>query len=198
MMVRMRKSTEQRQAEIAAAALKIVGEHGVQGATMARIAETVGISGPALYKHYSGRSEILEAAMDLLLQRVIAWVDSATSPNAIDRLRELGTRHASTMASDYEGVVAPLFEFAAAGPRSHLSAQLALRQRAVLQRFTDIVREGQRQGSIRRDIDMGATVWRLMGLTWMENLAVLEGMDEFVTGGTSARILEGILHEIAV
>jgi hypothetical protein len=36
-----------------------------------------------------------------------------------------------------------------------------------------------------------------MGLTWIENLAMLEGMDEFVTGGTSARILEGILHEIA-
>ena len=197
MMVRMRKSTEQRRAEIAAAALKIVGEHGVQGATVARIAETVGISGPALYKHYGGRSEILEAAMDLLLQRVIAWVDSATSPNAIDRLRELGVRHASTMASDYEGVVAPLFEFAAAGPRSHLSAQLALRQRAVLQKFIDIVREGQLQGSVRQDIDIEATAWRLMGLTWIENLAMLEGMDEFVTGGTSARILEGILQEIA-
>jgi AcrR family transcriptional regulator len=197
MMVRMRKSSEQRRTEIASAALKIVGEHGVQGATMARIAETVGISGPALYKHYGGRSEILEAAMDLLLQRVIAWVDSATSPNALDRLRELGTRHAATMASDYEGVVAPLFEFAAAGPRSHLSAQLALRQRAVLQKFIDIVREGQLQGSIRQDIDIEATAWRLMGLTWIENLAMLEGMDEFVTGGTSARILEGILHEIA-
>lgn len=196
-MFHMRKSTEQRRAEIAAAALKIIGEQGVQGATMARIAETVGISGPALYKHYGGRSEILEAAMDLLLQRVIAWVDSATCPNALDRLRELGTRHAATMASDYEGVVAPLFEFAASGPRSHLSAQLALRQRAVLQKFIEIVREGQRQGDIRKDIDIDAVSWRLMGLTWIENVAMLEGMDEFVTGGTSARILEGILREIA-
>jgi AcrR family transcriptional regulator len=198
MMVGMRKSTEQRRAEAAAAALKIVGEYGVQGATMARIAETVGISGPALYKHFSGRSEVLEAAMDLLLQRVIAWLDSAASPNALERLRELGTRHASTMASDYEGVVAPLFEFAAAGPRSHLSAQLALRQRAVLEKFAGIIREGQRQGSIREDTDVAVTAWRLMGLTWIENLAMLEGMDEFVRAGTSARMLEGILRDIGV
>jgi len=193
----MRKSTEERRAEVAAAALRIVGEQGVQGATMARIAEAVGISGPALYKHYSSRDEILEAAMDLLLQRVIAWVDSATDPNALERLRELGTRHASNIAMNYEGVVAPLFEFAASGPRSHLSSQLALRQRAVLHRFVDIILEGQAQGSIRGDIDVQAAAWILLGLTWIENLSMLEGMDEFVTEGTSARILDGILREIA-
>jgi AcrR family transcriptional regulator len=193
----MRKSTEERRAEVAAAALRIVGEQGVQGATMARIAEAVGISGPALYKHYSSRDKILEAAMDLLLQRVIAWVDSATDPNALERLRELGTRHASNIAMNYEGVVAPLFEFAASGPRSHLSSQLALRQRAVLHRFVDIILEGQAQGSIRGDIDVQAAAWILLGLTWIENLSMLEGMDEFVTEGTSARILDGILREIA-
>ena len=164
---------------------------------MARIAEAVAISGPALYKHFSSRDEILEAAMDLLLQRVIAWVDSATDPNALERLRELGTRHASNIAMNYEGVVAPLFEFAASGPRSHLSSQLALRQRAVLHRFVDIILEGQAQGSIRSDIDVQAAAWILLGLTWIENLSMLEGMDEFVTEGTSARILDGILREIA-
>jgi AcrR family transcriptional regulator len=197
MMGFMRKTTEERRAEIAAAALKIVGEQGVPGATVARIADELGISGPALYKHYSNRSEILEAAMDLLLHRVMAWIESATNADPIERLRELGTRHASTMAADYEGVVAPLFEFAASGPRSHLSAQLALRQRAVLKKFADIVSEGQTSGRIRRDIDVEVTAWRLMGLTWIENLAMLEGMDEFVTSGTSARMLEGILSEIA-
>lgn len=192
----MRKATEQRRIEIARAALRLVGEKGVEGTTMAGIAEAVGVSGPALYKHYSNRSEILEAAMDLLLQRVIAWIDSAKNPNALERLRELVTRHASTMAMDYEGVVAPLFEFAASGPRSHLSAQLALRQRAVLQRFVDILREGQAQGTVRADIDIEVVAWRFMGLTWIENLAMLEGMDEFVTSGISARTLEAILGEI--
>ncbi len=197
MMKRTRKATEQRRIEIADAALRIVGQRGVEGVTVAGIAEAIGISGPALYKHYPSRAEILEAAMDLLLQRVISWMDSATNPNALERLRELVSSHASTMAMNYEGVVAPLFEFAASGPRSHLSSQLSLRLRAVLQRFLDILAEGQTQGTIRRDIDIEVMAWRLMGLTWIENLAMVEGMEEFVTSGISARTLEAILGEIA-
>jgi AcrR family transcriptional regulator len=193
----MRKTREERRTEIAAAALGIVGEYGVQGATMARIADVVGISGPALYKHFSGRAEILEAAMDLLLVRVVSWLDSSKNPNALERLRELGHGHANTIAADYEGIVAPLFEFAAAGPRSHLSGQLARRQRAALGRFVAIVEEGQAQGTIRPDIDVQVTAWSLMGLTWIENLAALEGMEEFVTDGVSSRMLERILSEIA-
>jgi AcrR family transcriptional regulator len=38
MMGRMRKTRDQRRLEIAHAALGVVGEHDVQGATMARIA----------------------------------------------------------------------------------------------------------------------------------------------------------------
>ena len=193
----MRKTREERRAEIAAAALKIVGECGVQGTTMARIADAVGISGPALYKHFTGRTEILEAAMDMLLVRVVSWLDSSRNPNALERLRELGTRHALTIAADYEGVVAPLFEFAAAGPRSQLTGQLAQRQRAALQRFVAIIEEGQAQGSIRRDIDVQVMAWSLMGLTWIENLATLEGMEEFVADGVSKRMLDRILAEIA-
>ena len=193
----MRKTREERRAEIAAAALKIVGEYGVQGTTMARIADAVGISGPALYKHFTGRTEILEAAMDMLLVRVVSWLDSSRNPNALERLRELGTRHALTIAADYEGVVAPLFEFAAAGPRSQLTGQLAQRQRAALQRFVAIIEEGQTQGTIRRDIDVQVMAWSLMGLTWIENLATLEGMEEFVADGVSKRMLDRILAEIA-
>ncbi len=183
--------------EIAAAALKTVGEFGVEGATTARIANAVGISGPALYKHFASRAEILEAAMDLLLVRVVSWLDSSKNPNALERLRELGRRHSSTIATDYEGVVAPLFEFAAAGPRSRLSGQLARRQRAALRRFVAIIEEGQAQGTIRPDIDVEVTAWTLMGLTWIENLATLEGMEEFITDGVSARMLERTLADIA-
>ena len=44
---------------------------------------------------------------------------------------------------------------------------------------------------------MQVTAWSLMGLTWIENLAALEGMDEFVGDGVSGRMLDKILTEIA-
>ena len=196
-MGRMRKTREERRLEIADAALRIVGEYGVQGATMGRIAEAIGISAPALYKHFDGRTEILEAAMDLLQTRVTSWLDSSESPDALERLRQLGTRHISTIAADYEGVVAPLFEFVAASPRSDLKEQMGRRQRETLQRFINILEDGQRQGSVRDDIDTLVVAWSLMGLTWMENVAMLEGVDEFITDGISARMLQGILKDIS-
>ncbi len=194
----MRKTSEERRQEIAAATLHIVGEFGVEGATMARIADAVGISGPALYKHYSGRTEILEGAMDLLLQRVVAWLDSSTNPNALERLRELGDTHAATMTTDREGVVAPLFEFAAAGHRSNLTSQMAERTRATLAKLTAIIEEGRDQGTIRADVDVRLVAWSFLGLTWVENLAGAEGMaEEFVGTGVSARMLDKILTDIA-
>ena len=193
----MRKSREERRTEVAAAALKIVGEYGVQGATMARIAGEVGISGPALYKHFDSRAEILEAALDQLQQRVTSWLDSSVEADALQRLRELDAKHVSTIARDYEGVVAPLFEFVAASPRSELKAQMGRRQRETLQRFITILEDGQRQGSIRKDIDTVVVAWSVVGLTWMENVAVLEGVDEFITDGISSRMLESILKEIS-
>lgn len=196
-MAPMRKSREERRAEIAAATLEIVGEYGVQGATMGRIAEAVGISGPALYKHFAGRAEILEAAMDLLQQRVTSWLESSDHPDAVERLRELGAGHASTVAANYEGVVAPLFEFVAASPRSELKEQMGRRQRETLQKFVDILEVGQRQGTIRKDIDTLVVAWSLLGVTWMENVAILEGVDEFINEGISARMVDGILESIS-
>jgi len=68
----------ERRRQVAAVALQVIARQGVQGATMGRIAEAAGISSPALYNHFSGRTELLEAATDILLERVLAWVDSSS------------------------------------------------------------------------------------------------------------------------
>jgi AcrR family transcriptional regulator len=165
---------------------------------MARIAEAVGTSVPALYKHFANRSEIFEAAMDLLFERISLWLDSSTNPNTIERLRELGTRHAAIMGANYEGVIAPLFEFVAASPRSDLSEQMGKRQRAALRKFQEIVEEGKEHGAIRKETDSEAVAWSLIGLGWVENAAILQGLEEFVTEGISARMLDSLLRAIAV
>ena len=80
----------ERRAQVAAVTLDVIAREGVHGASLARIAEVAGITAPSLYNHFSGRTEILEAASDLLLERVLAWIDSSTNPNMLERLREIG------------------------------------------------------------------------------------------------------------
>ena len=130
--------------------LDVIAREGVHGASLARIAEVAGITAPSLYNHFSGRTEILEAASDLLLERVLAWIDSSTNPNMLERLREIGgSIHESRIGADQEWVITPLFELTTAARTEGLTEHMGSNQLVVLQKFVDIVEEGKRQGTIR-------------------------------------------------
>ena len=165
---------------------------------MGRIAEAAGISSPALYNHFSGRTELLEAATDILLERVLAWVDSSSNPNMLERLREIaGQVHDSSINRDEEWVIPPLFELAAAARTEGLKGRMGANQLVVLERFIDIVEEGKRQGTIRPEVDAKVVGWSLMGLGWTKDFALLEGLDRFITEGTADEILNNMLGSIA-
>ncbi len=188
----------ERRNQVAAITLQVIARYGVQGATLGRIAEEAGISTPALYNHFSGRTEVLEAATEVLLERVLAWVDSSSNPNMLERLREIaGHVHESRIAGDEEWVIRPLFELAAAARAEDLTARMGKNQLVVLHRFIDIVEEGKRQGTIREDADAEAVSWSLMGLGWTKDFALLEGLDQFITNGSADKILSTILDSIA-
>jgi AcrR family transcriptional regulator len=196
---RGRWTKAERRAQVAAVTLDIIGRDGVQGATLGRIAEAAGIAAPSLYNHFSGRKEILEAAADLLLDRVLAWLDSSSNPNMLERLRELGgSMHEARILPDREWVITPLFELAVAARAEGLTEQMGNNQLRVVQRFVDIVEQGKKQGTIREDADPGVVGWSLMGLGWTKDFALLQGLDEFIADGTSDQILENVLDRIAV
>jgi hypothetical protein len=74
---------------------------------------------------------------------------------------------------------------------------MAKRRRAALGRFIEFVERGKEQGTICGEVDRKVVAWSLMALSWIENFAILEGLEEFVTDGTSATMLDWILDEIA-
>jgi AcrR family transcriptional regulator len=194
-----RWTQKERRAQVAAVTLEIIAHEGVRAATLVRIAEAAGIATPSLYNHFSSRKEILKAASDLLLERVLAWLDSSSNPNMLERLRELGgSIHETRIAPDQEWVITPLFELAVAARAEGLTEQMGRNQMLVLQRFVDIVEAGKRQGTIREDADPRVVAWSLMGLGWTKDFALLEGLDQFITEGTADKILENVLERIAV
>jgi AcrR family transcriptional regulator len=196
---RGRWTRKERRAQVAAVTLEIIAREGVRAATLVRIAEAAGIATPSLYNHFSSRKEILEAASDLLLDRVLAWLDSSSNPNMLERLRELGgSIHETRIGPDHEWVITPLFELAVAARGEGLTEQMGRNQMLVLQRFVDIVEEGKRQGTVREDADPQVVAWSLMGLGWTKDFALLEGLDQFIMDGTADKILENVLERIAV
>ncbi|WP_019547358.1 TetR/AcrR family transcriptional regulator [Streptomyces sulphureus] len=73
---------EQVREEIRAAALRQVAESGVQGIALNSIARRIGMSGPALYRYFAGRDELLH---DLVRS---AYDDIGRAINAVPRQQD--------------------------------------------------------------------------------------------------------------
>jgi AcrR family transcriptional regulator len=75
----IRKSTEERQMEIANAAIKIIGDQGLRDFTMARLAEEVGIKDGSIFRHFKDKQEILNAVIERIEEILVA-----TAPRELD------------------------------------------------------------------------------------------------------------------
>ncbi|MFF1961887.1 TetR/AcrR family transcriptional regulator [Streptomyces sp. NPDC058220] len=69
---------EQTRAEIKAAALQQLAEGGVQSVALTRIAKDMGLSGPALYRYFAGRDDLLSALIRDAYDEVALAVEHAT------------------------------------------------------------------------------------------------------------------------
>lgn len=69
---------------IATATRRLFARHGIEGVSMRRVAREVGVTAPAIYRHYGGRRELLEeitqAGFGLLMQRLERALDAPGTP----------------------------------------------------------------------------------------------------------------------
>ena len=186
-----------RKSQILTETLRLVAEHGLAGTSMSRIAEAVGISNAALYRHFASREDILIAAHDVLLARVYSWLTSSKAPRVIDRLREMGRSHAQLFSRDIEGFNAPMFQFIAWIPKDRVRAHVVTKRQEMLQWYADLIEEGKTQGCIRTDIDTDLIVAELFAWIWWEDLSYLEGLDTKVTLRGSANMFDRLINRIS-
>jgi AcrR family transcriptional regulator len=137
-----RRPGAERRAQIVEETLRLVAEHGLAGTSMSRIAEAVGISNAALYRHFDGREDILIAAHDVLIERVFGWLKSSRAPNVMDRLREMGDSHAAIFSKDIEGFNAPMFQFISWIPKDRVHDHVVQRRMEMLRWYAELVEEG--------------------------------------------------------
>ncbi|WP_406483782.1 TetR/AcrR family transcriptional regulator [Streptomyces platensis] len=140
---------EQNRAEIKAAALQQLAEGGIQAVALTRIAKDMGLSGPALYRYFAGRddllSELIRDAYDDVAQ-VVGRVGAAPDGDA------RATLHA--LAGAYR-------DWAVAQPHRYLLIQgtplpgyaappdTLLRARAVLGPFLKVFAAGEPTAALR-------------------------------------------------
>ena len=92
----------ERQQEIINVALKLINEKGIQGLTMKNLSEEIGISEPAIYRHFENKIEILLAILDLFREstREIFEKELHSGISATEKIEHLFTRHFERFAEN--------------------------------------------------------------------------------------------------
>ena len=190
---RIRKNKVVRKHEIVEATVQLLGKYGVEGTTVSRISAAVGLTKGALYQHFPNREAILEAALDAWGERSSVWLARSSAEDIPQRLLEIGGAHSSWASSEYNTFVRPFFQLIASNREDALTKAIIERQQRDFRYLVELVEEGKRHGAIAADVESGDVAWSLLLHAWGEDIALLMGVDQFITEGASGRILQRLL-----
>ena len=164
-MARKRLSTDVRHEQIAEAALAIVRAEGIRALNVAAVADKVGIVPSAVYRHFKNKSEIVGAVLQLIRSRLKAHfqevVDLDEAP--IDKLHRLLTRHIGMIAGN-NAIPRLIFSEEVIGGMPDKRQALYAIIRDVIGNVAVIVREGQANGDIRRELAPESVAIAFLGM----------------------------------
>jgi AcrR family transcriptional regulator len=189
--------TELRKKKIIEAAVHVIAEHGVTGMTVNRVAALVGMTAPALYFYFSSRRELLLAAMDEVIDRIRESRTTASDENVVERLRQMGANH-MYLVSTQEQVAAAFLEFICAPPGEDLREELGARQLMLADELAEIVKQGQAQGTIRRELDPHQVAWAYVSRAWAVHIGHMMGIAEQFNSTRATWILDTLIDAISV
>jgi AcrR family transcriptional regulator len=78
-----------RRGEIVAAAIQVFGAEGLAGATIADVADTAGMAPAAVYYHFSGKEELLSAAVEVIGNDVTSIAARAMADPSLEPVDQL-------------------------------------------------------------------------------------------------------------
>ncbi len=160
-----RVDTRIRKDQIAKAAVQLVAARGLGALSMAGVARTVGLVPSAIYRHFSGKEEVLDAMLEHLGRRLLGNLDLAAeeAEDPVERLHRLLVRHVQLIRAN-QAIPRIIFSEGVFGDRPARKAWM----RGLMSRYIDgiagFVLEGQRAGRIRADLDPRAVAVTFLGL----------------------------------
>ena len=146
--------TETRREQIVEAALGLIATQGVRRLSVAALARRVGLVPSALYRHFSSKEEILDAALRLVQRRGLGILRevSASTPNAVERLKLLLMRVIKTVR-ELQAMPRIIFSEGISSDHPERKRQAYELLKGILAAIEGIVREGQERGEIRTNLD---------------------------------------------
>jgi AcrR family transcriptional regulator len=148
-----------------AAAIDCFARHGYQGTSIDRIAREVGVTKGALYYHFRDKEDLLFAAVTERVgefeRKVLRDVEPARDAlTALRRVVDSCFFHA-TVSNHRRFIITLMVEALDTNPR--LSEEFRRILRGMRSYLAEVVRRGQREGTVRTDVDARAAAAMIAG-----------------------------------
>ncbi|MCU0587450.1 MAG: TetR/AcrR family transcriptional regulator [Syntrophobacteraceae bacterium] len=158
-------ATKIRRDQIARAALELIAARGMKGFSVAGLAHRIGFTPSAIYHHFKGKDEILDAVLDLLQDRLLGNVAKARADyrDSLAQLNALLSAHAQLVLG-LSAMPRILFSEDVYGENSSRKARLNDIITGYLREVAGIVREGQIAGTLRTELDPDTISVMFLGL----------------------------------
>lgn len=142
-----------RQKEIMDVSLQLIAESGIQGLTIKNIANKIGFTESAIYRHYENKIQILIAILDFFKEKSKYFfsMEAQSDENSIIKIERLFLNHFNTFIAK-PALVAVIFS----EEIFRNEAILVEKMEGIIKNnslsLTNIIEAGQKKGEIRTDI----------------------------------------------
>lgn len=153
-----------RQSQIVSESINLISEMGIQGLTIKNLAKKIGVSEPAIYRHFSSKMEILLTILDSFKQdkQLILTKISSNQISSMQKLETIYLHQFSTFTQN-PALAAVIFSEEIFANDDRLSEKVYQIMEIKQQVLRTILEEGQGNREIRADIPTEQIVLIIMG-----------------------------------
>jgi len=159
------KNTEVRRRQIINAARKLIIRHGSEHVTVRGIAETVGISEGAIYRHFKSKRDILSLLADDIEDNLLGDVTQASAHggSSLEILNSVLRSHLSAIEKRRGVSFQVIAEIISLGDKT-LNRKISEIINKYIGCLTDLLSRGVKSGEVREDINLEAAATVLFGI----------------------------------
>ncbi len=179
-----------RKEEIVQTALKLIADSGIEELTMKRIATKIGITEPALYRHFASKTEILAALVEEMVTIRYEMFQKAFQEGRTpaERISAFLTGHA-TLFQEQPAMTVVLFSEEIFRTDRRFSIRIHAMMMDALERVEKEIEQGMKSGEFRKNLDARNTAllllggFRLLVSTWYlggKGFSLVDRTEEFV------------------
>ena len=173
-----RQSTSERQHQIIEATQNLITSKGMAFVTIDAIAEKVGLTEGAIYKHFRSKREILTLLIGSIEQNLMETLVNSkqVGDSSLGHLGRILVAHLNDV-EDRRAVSFIIISEAIAFDGIFMSDRVSLMLNNYLDFIKNVVYEGVKDGSIRPDVDIAAAANTFLGM--IQIVATLWSLDAY-------------------